>query len=877
MFFSARISLTNPYLSWYTNAMKNKGDTTVKKLLVIDGNSILNRAFYGIRPLTNKDGLYTNAIYGMITIIMRHVEALKPDYCAVAFDLKAPTFRHNMYDLYKANRTGMPEELAVQLPYAKECMTHLGFSVLSMEGYEADDILGTLSAEAEREDVQAYVLTGDRDSLQLIGDKTKVLLVKTKETLSVGEDEFREMYGVSSSQFVDVKALMGDSSDNIPGVAGIGEKTALKLISEFGSLDALYEQYEASSLTASMKQKLTNGKENAYLSRTLATINRAVPLETGLADYAYHGPHKKELYDLFVMLEFNALIQKFGLQGGEPAAAIAVSTEQTVSTEQPCVELSAEDAQKQLADRRVAVHFEGEELYFFDGHLLGFVTVTEENASDMESLLKTVNILCFDSKTLYKNLEARNIHIRACAFDAMLAAYVLDSSRSSTDLDEVCVRYLGDSLLKGRPTVTALWPLASALEKAIVDAHHEFLLYDMEMPLAAVLADMELCGFRIDVDGIVRYGEVLKETAEALQSRIYSYAGEEFNISSPKQLGEILFDKMCLPKSRKTKTGYSTDAEVLQKLIPYHPIIEDILDYRQMTKLKSTYADGLAKAADAEGRVHSIFHQTGTVTGRLSSSDPNLQNIPIRTEYGREFRRYFIPKNEDYVIVDADYSQIELRLMAHVAGDEAMLEAYREGTDIHTMTACKVFHVSPDEVTLELRKRAKAVNFGIIYGIGEYSLSEDLGISRAKAKEYIDSYFAGFPQVAAYLASIKEQAKRDGFVTTHFGRKRYIPELSSSNKNLQHFGERVAMNSPIQGTAADIMKLAIVLVDRELKKRGLDARLILQVHDELLLEAHRDCADEAMALLRDCMENAVSLSVPLSVEAHIGKTWFGAK
>ncbi len=848
----------------------------MKKLLVVDGNSILNRAFYGIRPLTNKDGLYTNAIYGMITIISRHVENLKPDYCAVAFDLKAPTFRHKMYDLYKANRTGMPEELAVQLPYAKECMKHLGYSVLSLEGYEADDILGTLSAEAEREGVQSYILTGDRDSLQLIGDKTTVFLVKTKETLSVGEAEFQEIYGVASSQFVDVKALMGDSSDNIPGVAGIGEKTALKLIGEFGSLDALYEQYETSALTASMKQKLANGKENAYLSRTLATINREVPLETTLDDYVYNGPHQKELYDLFVMLEFNALIQKFGLQGGQSAKMLEESREETPA-EIPCVSLSADEAEARFANKRVAVEIKENELLFFDGETVASVTLNADYGAEIESLLKKINLLCFDSKGLYKALETYGVHLRTCAFDCMLAAYVLDSSRSSTDMDEVCVRYLGSALPEGSPAVTTLWGLVAALEKAIADAHYEFLLYEMEIPLAAVLADMELRGFRIDVDGIVRYGEVLKETADALQSRIYSYAGEEFNISSPKQLGEVLFEKMCLPKSRKTKTGYSTDAEVLQKLIPYHPIIEDILDYRQMTKLKSTYADGLAKAADGEGRVHSIFHQTGTVTGRLSSSDPNLQNIPIRTEYGREFRRYFIPKSDDYVIVDADYSQIELRLMAHIAGDEAMLEAYREGIDIHTMTACKVFHVSPEEVTLELRKRAKAVNFGIIYGIGEYSLSEDLGISRAKAKEYIDSYFEGFPQVAAYLSEIKKQARRDGFVTTHFGRKRYIPELSSSNKNLQHFGERVAMNSPIQGTAADIMKLAIVLVDRELKKRGLDAKLILQVHDELLLEAHRDCAEEAMALLSDCMENAVSLSVPLSVEAHVGKTWFDAK
>ncbi len=849
----------------------------MKKLLVIDGNSILNRAFYGIRPLTNKDGLYTNAIYGMITIISRHIDTLKPDYCAVAFDLKAPTFRHKMYDLYKANRTGMPEELAVQLPYAKDCMKQLGFSVLSLEGYEADDILGTLSAEAEREGVQSYVLTGDRDSLQLIGDKTTVLLVKTKETLAVGEKEFGEMYGISSSQFVDVKALMGDSSDNIPGVPGIGEKTALKLVGEFGSLDALYEQYEGSSLTASVKQKLANGKENAYLSRTLATINRNVPLPTSLADYAYNGPHKKELYDLFVMLEFNALIQKFGLSGDAETEKDGENATNDTTQALACVMMSAEEAKARFADKQVAALWQDDSLLLYDGETLASLSVTEKEIKEIESLLSSLSLVCFDSKQLYKALAARGVSLRSCAFDCMLAAYVLDSSRGSGSLDEVAVRYLGSSLPEDRQAVTVLLQLASVLKKAIEDEHYEFLLYEMEMPLAGVLADMELCGFRIDTEGIARYGEVLKQTADELQSRIYSYAGEEFNIGSPKQLGEVLFEKMCLPKSKKTKTGYSTDAEVLQKLIPYHPIIEDILDYRQMTKLKSTYADGLAKAADDKGRVHSIFHQTGTVTGRLSSSDPNLQNIPIRTEYGREFRRYFIPENENYVIVDADYSQIELRLLAHISGDEAMLEAYRDGIDIHTMTACKVFRVSPEEVTIELRKRAKAVNFGIIYGIGEFSLSEDLGISRAKAKEYIDSYFEGFPQVAAYLSDIKEQARRDGFVSTYFGRKRYIPELSSSNKNLQHFGERVAMNSPIQGTAADIMKLAIVLVDRELKKSGMDARLILQVHDELLLEANRDCAEEAMELLRNCMENAVSLSVPLWVEAHIGDTWYDAK
>ncbi len=847
----------------------------MKTMLIVDGNSILNRAFYGIRLLTNKNGLYTNAVYGMITILNRHIEALKPDYCAVAFDLKAPTFRHRMYDGYKANRTGMPEELAVQLPYAKECMRGLGFTVITREGYEADDILGTLSLEAEQQGICAYLLTGDRDSLQLIGDKTKVLLVKTKETLTVNEEEFRAMYGVSSSQFVDVKALMGDSSDNIPGVAGIGEKTALKLIGEFGSLDGLYENYEGSSLTASVKQKLANGKEQAYLSQALATIDRHVPLDLTVEDCAYVGLDKKLLYSLFVELEFNALIQKLDLADGEGQS----SEEKEEATEKALAptDWRADEAVAYFAGKRTAVWLKDESLSLCDGEKLFCTSIADENREQLTNLLQSIELICFDSKALYHELEKQGIKLRSCAFDCRLASYVLDASRGNEGLDAMVVRYLARSLTSDTNPATILSELADVLCASVEQEGLQSLLYDMEIPLAAVLADMEQVGFRVDVEGITRYGQVLQQTADELQQRIYQYAGEEFNIASPKQLGEVLFEKMGLPKSRKTKTGYSTDAEVLQKLIPYHPIIEDILDYRQMTKLKSTYADALAKAADAEGRVHSIFHQTGTVTGRLSSSDPNLQNIPIRTEYGREFRRYFVPKNEDYVIVDADYSQIELRLLAHIAGDEAMIGAYREGIDIHTMTACKVFGVEPHEVTLELRKRAKAVNFGIVYGIGEYSLSEDIGVSRAQAKQYIESYFAGFPQVAAYLSEIKEQAARDGYVTTYFGRKRYIPELASSNKNLRSFGERVAMNSPIQGTAADIMKLAIVKVADELKKRNLDARLILQVHDELLLEAHKNCAHEAEELLRDCMENAASLSVPLSVEAHTGNTWFDAK
>ena len=844
----------------------------MKKLLVIDGNSILNRAFYGIRLLTNKNGLYTNAIYGMANIIERHISHLSPDYCAVAFDLKAPTFRHKMYDGYKAQRKGMPEELAVQLPYAKECMDKMGCRVLSLEGYEADDILGTLAKEAEREGVSVYVLTGDRDSLQLISDTTRVLLAKTKETLDMGRGEFFEAYGVNPEQFVDVKALMGDSSDNIPGVAGIGEKTALKLIAEYGSLDGLYSSLEGAKLSPSVKQKLSDGKDMAYLSQTLARINCEAPLGIGLEDCAYNGMKREELYELFVELDFLALVKRFGLEDCGAAANHAPDVchsgeAQTLSGDLRSLSESLRGKKVGLCireDGKLAV-YDGEKRYLCE--CVGCLSAFLENA----------DVAIHDSKKLYKFLKSAGLDIKANIFDTMLAAYVCDSTQGDFSLEKLALSYLGATIDENYSEEMATYDLRPLLEAKIDGINSRALLYDIELPLAKVLASMELAGFKIDVDGVNEYGEKLYEMAEALKERIYTYAGEEFNIGSPKQLGEVLFEKMNLPKSKKTKTGYSTDAETLQKLAPYHPIIEDILDYRQVTKLKSTYADGLPKAADKEGRVHSVFNQTGTATGRLSSSEPNLQNIPVRTELGRIFRKYFIPQNDDYVLIDADYSQIELRILAHISGDENMINAFLSGEDIHTMTASRVFGVTPEAVTSELRKRAKAVNFGILYGIGEFSLSEDLGISRAQAKKYIDSYLEGFPAISAYLDAVKEQARRDGFVTTMFGRQRRIAELASSNKNLQHFGERVAMNSPIQGSAADIIKIAMIRVSDALKESGIDARLILQVHDELLIEAHKDVADEAYRILVESMENCVSLSVPLDVDAHIGNTWFDAK
>lgn len=845
----------------------------MKKLLVIDGNSILNRAFYGIRLLTNKDGLYTNAIYGMANIIERHISHLSPDYCAVAFDLKAPTFRHKMYDGYKAQRKGMPEELAVQLPYAKDCMDKMGCRVLSLEGYEADDILGTLAKKAEREGVAAYLLTGDRDSLQLISDTTHVLLAKTKETLDMGKGEFFEAYGVSPEQFVDVKALMGDSSDNIPGVAGIGEKTALKLIAEYGSLDGLYSALEGAKLSPSVKQKLSDGKEMAYISQTLARINCDAPLGLSLEDCAYNGMKREELYELFVELDFLALVKRFGLEDcGSQASSKAPDAQHSESVQSSAGDLKS--LSESLRGKRVALNIGDDgKLAVFDGERRYIC----ECVGCLSAFLESTDVAIHDSKKLYKFIKSAGLDVKTNIFDTMLAAYVIDSTQGDFSLQKLALSYLGATIDENYTAEMATYDLRPILEARIDEMNCHSLLYDIELPLARVLADMELAGFKIDVEGVSLYGEKLSEMAEALKERIYTYAGEEFNIGSPKQLGEVLFEKMNLPKSRKTKTGYSTDAETLQKLAPYHPIIEDILDYRQVTKLKSTYADGLAKAADGQGRVHSVFNQTGTATGRLSSSEPNLQNIPVRTELGRIFRKYFVPKSEDHVLIDADYSQIELRILAHISGDENMINAFLSGEDIHTMTASRVFEVPPEEVTPELRKRAKAVNFGILYGMGEYSLSEDLGISIAQAKKYIQSYLAGFPAISAYLDGIKDQARRDGFVTTMLGRQRRIAELSSSNKNLQHFGERVAMNSPIQGSAADIIKIAMIKVSDALRESGIDAQLILQVHDELLIEAHKNVADKAYEILVSSMESCMPLSVPLDVDAHIGSTWFDAK
>ena len=855
----------------------------MKTLLCIDGNSILNRAFYGIRLLTTKDGIPTNALYGMINIFFKHIEEYKPDFAAVAFDLKAPTFRHKMYDEYKAGRHAMPEELAAQMPIAKEIVPILGLHVLQCEGYEADDILGTLAAmtRAYGEDCRALILTGDRDSLQLIDANTNILLATNQDTLVMDRDAFFAKYGVEPEQFVDVKALMGDSSDHIPGVPGIGEKTALKLISEYGSLDGVYEQLPTAKHPPSVRAKLENGKDSAYLSQSLARICCEVPLTETLDDLAYTGLDRAAARDMFAKLEFSGYIKRFGLDKEEmpkesdaPTGEIQKVSAPASSSEEPASAALEEVASfADLSGERIGFDYAGGIATLTDGtHVLRY----SGDLVELQAFLADKMVVAYDCKSLYRALSAAGCDFKGCAFDVMLAAWVDDPAQGSYAPDRLVVAYLGEIYRESIPTAVYAWRMTDVLVQKLKQSSQYDLLMQIEMPLAAVLADMEDEGCLIDREGIARYGMLLDAHTEQLEQRIHFAAGGPFNINSPKQLGEVLFERLGLPAGKKTKTGYSTNAEVLEKLKKYHPIIEDILEYRQMTKLKSTYVDGLLSVADEGGRVHTTFKQTGTATGRLSSAEPNLQNIPIRTELGRELRRYFIPKNEDYVLLDADYSQIELRLLAVISDDSAMKQAFLDGVDIHTATACRVFGADPDDVSVELRKRAKAINFGIVYGMGEFSLSEDLHISRMAAKEYIQSYMASYPGVSGYLSDIVQKAYEDGFVTTMFGRRRNIPELSAQNKNVKHFGERVAMNSPIQGTAADIIKIAMIRVSQALKASGYDAKLILQVHDELIVECHKDCREAVLEILKHEMETAVSLSVPMSVDAKWGKDWYQA-
>ena len=833
------------------------------KILVVDGNSIINRAYFGVRPLTNPKGQRTEAIYGMTNIILAQTEKYAFDCVFVAFDLPAPTFRHKMYEGYKGNRKGMEEELFCQMAPAKELLKALGYRILEKEGYEADDFLGTVSRLTEERGGECFILTGDRDSLQLISDKTKVLLVTKGETVCYDEEKFKEKYGILPTQFVDAKALMGDSSDCIPGVPGIGEKTALPLIARFGSLEGVYAHLEDSFIKAGVRTKLSEFRESANLSKTLSEICRQVPIAPDFSEEKQSGG----LYDLLKELGFSSLIARLHVQPEEllpkeapkadyTEASLAVLQEErgevAVVLGEDCLYISSQKGNFRIPDPTPAE--------------LGFFFSPERSA------------VVQDCKSFYRWLALRGITDFEAKDDPMLMAYVLSSTDNDYRLSALVGKYLEKQLPAGEPGASCLCALLDVLEKRLKEQGSLHLYQDLELPTAGVLARCEEAGFLVDKKGIADFGNTLLLQMQSEEEEIYRLAGKKLNLNSPKQLGTLLFEelKLTAPGIRKTKSGYSTNAETLEKLRGTDPIISLILDYRQLSKLRSTYTEGLLKVADEKGRVHTTFTQTVTATGRLSSVEPNLQNIPVRTELGRELRRFFVaPQGKK--LIDADYSQIELRLLACISGDQNMINAFQNGVDIHTVTASQVFGVPPEAVTPEMRKSAKAVNFGIVYGISAFSLSEDLGVTRAEADDYIKSYFRTYPGIERYLSETVERAKREGYVTTLSGRRRSIPELTSGKGMLKKFGERVAMNSPIQGTAADIIKKAMIRVDRALQKAALDARLILQVHDELIVECSKKDVSAAAEILRREMEGVMQLAVPLTVELNIGDSWYECK
>ncbi|MCI7735504.1 MAG: DNA polymerase I [Dysosmobacter sp.] len=882
------------------------------KLMVIDGNSIINRAYYGIRPLSTRDGLYTHAIFGFLTTLLRLEGEETPDAVCVTFDVHAPTFRHTADEAYKATRKPMPEELRMQVPVLKEVLDALNIPRYELEGWEADDLIGTISRKCEAAGWECVVVTGDKDSLQLITDHTKVKLVSTRmgqtTTKDMTPDAFREQYGFEPIHMIDLKALMGDSSDNIPGVPGIGEKTAMDLIRKYESIDALYEKMPDIEAKPAALKKLAAGEEAARHSYWLATIVTDAPLVFRPEENLVQKPGP-EAYPLFLRLEFTKLIEKFGLTAAETAARETARAEFTAAVEQVKDQVRAEEL---LNIWRTADHVSLLALPDLTGITVvcrtGEDTVLtaelffEKFSGDWNSLLKAlfseeIKKVSHNVKDLMRTLLENGLPADGFVFDTALAAYLLDATAGSYDLGRLFVAYYNEELPKPLyldPDAFSLLGDTAQAEAsfdsyaAAVEALYGTLLpklkeLDMwelyqtaELPLCRVLAEMELAGCRVDARALSDFGEALSARITEQEKAIYDMAGETFNINSPKQLGEILFGKLGLPHGKKTKTGWSTNADVLEKLRYEYPIVNAALEYRQYAKLKSTYADGLLKAIDPDGRVRTSFQMTVTATGRLSSTEPNLQNIPTRTDLGSEIRRMFVPA-DGCVLVDADYSQIELRLLAHIAGDETMRESFLAGGDFHAETAAKVFHVAREDVTHEMRRSAKAVNFGIVYGISAFSLSQDIGVSVAEAKAYMEAYFATFPGVRKYMDEVVEKARAAGYVETLFHRRRDLPELKSSNFNMRSFGERVALNMPIQGTAADVMKLAMVAVHRRLKAENLRARLVLQVHDELIVECPESEAETVAKLLTEEMENVVRLSVPLTADAHWGKNWLEAK
>ncbi|MGN0499387.1 MAG: DNA polymerase I [Acutalibacteraceae bacterium] len=854
------------------------------KLLVLDGNSILNRAFYGIKLLSTKDGTFTNAVYGFMTMLIKIKEDVQPDAVAVAFDLKAPTFRHKKYDGYKANRKPMPTELASQLPIIKELLQKLGYKIVECEGYEADDILGTLAKACEDNGCECVLATGDRDSLQLVSKSVTVRLAATKmgrpDVRIYDEAKIDEDYGVSPKQLIDIKAIQGDTSDNIPGVKGIGEKGAGELIRKFGSLDGVYENIDSDEIKPAMRKKLEQDKDNAYLSLMLGEIVKNAPIDTELSHYIPTQGDKQGASALMTRLEFFSLMKKLGLDKAVLDSTPTESVEQSFRVISDTAEniISALSKTEKYA---AAYDFDSKSIALAAGDTV-YLPDSEVDDDFYRALFALDSALITDFiKPLFKKAEELSVEIKNPKLDTSLAAYLLNPSASSYDADRLMGEYGvippqldTDNELAGKAAGILL--LSDILLAKIKQNGQESLLYDIEIPLAAVLAKMEHYGFAVDRQGIEEYGKSLESTIDELQNSIYDDVGYIFNINSPKQLGVALFEKLMLPMGKKTKTGYSTSAEVLEGLRPYHPCIDKILSYRTLTKLKSTYCDGLLKVISDDGRIHSSFNQTETRTGRISSTEPNLQNIPVRTEQGRELRKFFVAK-EGCVLVDADYSQIELRVLADISKDENMIQAFNNNDDIHAITASQVFNMPLEMVNSQMRSRAKAVNFGIVYGIGAFSLSKDIGVTRKEADQYIKSYLSHYSGVAEYMENVVAKAKECGYVQTAFNRRRYLPELKSSNFNMRSFGERVARNMPIQGTAADIIKIAMIRVDKRLKEENMSSRLILQVHDELIVEAPNNEAMKAAMILQQEMENAVKLSVPLTADASMGERWYDAK
>ncbi len=876
----------------------------MKKLLIIDGNSILNRAYYGIRMLNAPDGTPTNAVYGFLNILFKNLEEDTPDYLCVAFDVKEKTFRHKMFDQYKAQRKPAPEDFLVQLPLIKTVLGAMNCVCLEKAGYEADDIIGTVSKICEDEGVECSVLTGDKDDLQLASPMVKIKLVISKlgsTTTTIYDDKgVLEKYSVTPKEFIDVKGLMGDSSDNIPGVKGIGEKTAFSLIEQYKSIEKIYEQIDSIDVTPSVRKKLQEGREDAFLSRQLSEIDRNVPLDFSIEDCKIKEYDNEELAKLFVRLNFKSFLNKLDLSTAVKPETTEFDGLCRTADNSKLIEISS--LGKPVVYRLygegdsldIGVTLDGKESFLIKSP----TTEALKKFFETESCKK----VGFNIKEDILLLRSIGIEYSGLGFDTAIAAYILDPSRSAYKIDDLALEFLGlsgsasesqtdesgqismnfddneddgtDKTAFDLFVISKLWKrFADEIEK---NGQHR-LFYDVELPLVEVLADMQYRGVFVDREALTEFGSQLKKSIALYEAQIFEYAGRTFNINSPKQLGEILFDELQLPHGKKTKTGYSTNAEVLKKLEEVHPIVGCILEYRGLTKLQSTYVDGLIPVINPKtGRIHSNFNQTVTATGRISSTEPNLQNIPVRTERGRQMRKMFVADG-DNVLVDADYSQIELRVLAHIADDENMRNAFLSGTDIHTKTASEVFGVDIEEVTPQMRFGAKAVNFGIVYGIGEFSLAQDLKISMKEAKQYITDYLEAYPKVKEYMEKTVESGRELGYVSTILGRRRYLPELRSSNRITQAFGERVAMNAPIQGSAADIIKIAMVNVYKRLKNEGLRSKLILQVHDELIVEAVPEEREIVEKLLVEEMEGAMTLSVPLCVEGNSGKTWFDTK